>query len=916
MQVAPLPHNEAERLQALQAYGALDKPRDPLLDEVTELAARICDVPIALVTLLDHHRQWFKSSFGLEGITETPRDGSFCSHAILSETLFEVPDAAHDVRFHDNPLVLSDPGMRFYAGVPLRDGQGHALGTLCVIDRHPRVLTESQRDALQTLARVVLPLLEQRRLSQELRLSEERLKTIASVTDDVMWEWDLESDVLWLSENFDRLFGWPGEQVARFRALWAGRLHAEDRRRVMVSLQTAIDGKRSRWACEYRLLGRGGGYRTVFDRGFVVRDATGKAVRMTGCMVDLTVRREIEEQALERERRQALIADFGRQALADPNPESLLAQAVRIISETLDFEYCKILELGDDGRDLILKASVGWPKEAIGQVMTHADDDTQSSQVLALGQPLVIQNFADEIHTSLSEMARSQRILSGVSVLIPGPAAPYGVLGVHSERAHSVTPDAVSFVQSMANIIATALTRRNANEKLAYLAQFDALTGLPNRTLFRDLLAQSIARAGRNETMVAVLVLNLDSFKLVNNSHGFSTGDRLLVQVAQRLMTCVRAGDVVCRMTGDEFGVILTDLAKIEDAAQIVQQVLNTLSLPFEFSGGETFLSASAGISLYDSDSDEADELIRNAEIAMYRAKEQGRNHYQFYAPQMNQRMLERMQLRSKLRRAIERDEFRLEFQPKVSRDRGRICGAEALLRWDHPERGPVPPGEFIPVLEETGLILPVGLWVLESACAQLRQWQQAGLEVPPIAINLSARQFLQEDLDVRMRDIMAAHGVLPDQIELEITESKLMQDPRQSARILKKLKQLGVLLSVDDFGTGYSSLAYLKQFPLDALKIDRSFISDITQSQDDAAIALAIIDLAHNLGLKVVAEGVEKEAQVRFLVRHGCDVLQGFHFSRPLSPAAFGRLLRERDGWSSAAFDDAHPLRLAQSHN
>ncbi len=916
MQVAPLPHNEAERLQALQAYGALDKPRDPLLDEVTELAARICDVPIALVTLLDHHRQWFKSSFGLEGITETPRDGSFCSHAILSETLFEVPDAAHDVRFHDNPLVLSDPGMRFYAGVPLRDGQGHALGTLCVIDRHPRVLTESQRDALQTLARVVLPLLEQRRLSQELRLSEERLKTIASVTDDVMWEWDLESDVLWLSENFDRLFGWPGEQVARFRALWAGRLHAEDRRRVMVSLQTAIDGKRSRWACEYRLLGRGGGYRTVFDRGLVVRDATGKAVRMTGCMVDLTVRREIEEQALERERRQALIADFGRQALADPNPESLLAQAVRIISETLDFEYCKILELGDDGRDLILKASVGWPKEAIGQVMTHADDDTQSSQVLALGQPLVIQNFADEIHTSLSEMARSQRILSGVSVLIPGPAAPYGVLGVHSERAHSVTPDAVSFVQSMANIIATALTRRNANEKLAYLAQFDALTGLPNRTLFRDLLAQSIARAGRNETMVAVLVLNLDSFKLVNNSHGFSTGDRLLVQVAQRLMTCVRAGDVVCRMTGDEFGVILTDLAKIEDAAQIVQQVLNTLSLPFEFSGGETFLSASAGISLYDSDSDEADELIRNAEIAMYRAKEQGRNHYQFYAPQMNQRMLERMQLRSKLRRAIERDEFRLEFQPKVSRDRGRICGAEALLRWDHPERGPVPPGEFIPVLEETGLILPVGLWVLESACAQLRQWQQAGLEVPPIAINLSARQFLQEDLDVRMRDIMAAHGVLPDQIELEITESKLMQDPRQSARILKKLKQLGVLLSVDDFGTGYSSLAYLKQFPLDALKIDRSFISDITQSQDDAAIALAIIDLAHNLGLKVVAEGVEKEAQVRFLVRHGCDVLQGFHFSRPLSPAAFGRLLRERDGWSSAAFDDAHPLRLAQSHN
>ncbi len=915
MQIAPLPHDEAERLQALHACALLDTARDPLLDDITALAAQICGTPIALVTLVDRHRQWFKSAHGLEGFSETTRDISFCAHAILSDGVLEVADALHDMRFHDNPLVTALPGIRFYAGMPLRDAAGHALGTLCVLDRQARALSEGQRAALQMLARLVMPLLEQRRTGEALRFSEERLEILSRATDDVMWDWEVESDTLWFSENFDRVFGWAPDHGARDRASWAGRLHPEDQRRVMVSLQAALEGPQSLWSCEYRMLGSGGGYRTVFDRGFVVRDGGGQALRMTGCMVDLTVRRKIEEQALEHERRQGLIADFGRQALADPDPEALLAQAVRILSEALDFEYCKILELDSNGRDLILKAAVGWPEEAIGQAMTHADADTQSSRVLELGQPLVVQNFAEEAEPSRSELAREHRILSGVSVLIPGPQTPYGVLGVHAVRAHSVTPDVVRFVQSMANIIATALTRRNANEKLAYLTQFDVLTGLPNRTLFRDLLAQSIARAERNEKKLAVLVLNLDGFKLVNNSHGFGTGDRLLVQVAQRLTACVRAGDVVCRMTGDEFGIILSDLARAEDAAHIVQHVLHTLSLPLEFSGGETFLSASAGISLYDSDSDQADELIRNAEIAMYRAKEQGRNRCQFYAPRMNQRVLERMQLQSSLRRAIERDEFHLEYQPKVSREQGRICGAEALLRWNHPERGAVSPAEFIPVLEETGLILTVGLWVLESACAQLRQWREAGIEMPPLAINLSARQFQQEDLDVRMRDIMAAYGVPPQQIELEITESMLMQDPRQSVKILRKLKQLGVLLSVDDFGTGYSSLAYLKQFPLDALKIDRGFISEITQNQDDAAIALAIIDLAHNLGLKVVAEGVETEAQGRFLVRHGCDALQGFHFSRPIGPDAFARLLQQGNPLASAVlFDDTQRLRLARS--
>jgi EAL domain-containing protein (putative c-di-GMP-specific phosphodiesterase class I) len=278
----------------------------------------------------------------------------------------------------------------------------------------------------------------------------------------------------------------------------------------------------------------------------------------------------------------------------------------------------------------------------------------------------------------------------------------------------------------------------------------------------------------------------------------------------------------------------------------------------------------------------------------MQRARETGRNSYQFYAPQMNQRVVERMELESSLRHALDRKEFLLHFQPKLSADMGHMCGAEALLRWRHPQRGLVSPADFIPVLEETGLILPVGLWVLETACAQLRHWQDAGLPTVPIAINLSARQFQQADLDERVNEILHRHGISPTMIELELTESMLMHDPAQATRTLGKLKHTGVRLSVDDFGTGYSSLAYLKQFPLDTLKIDRAFIKSIPHDPNDVAIALAIVNLAHNLNLDVVAEGVETDAQARFLIEQGCDILQGFCFSRPVDADAFTTLLEK----------------------
>ena len=592
-----LPQEEAERLMALEAYHILDTPRDPLFDHMTELAAQICDAPMALISLVDRHRQWFKSSLGVSGISETPRAFSFCAHAIRGKGVMEVPDTLLDPRFSDNPLVTGYPHFRSYAGMPLYTSDGFALGTLCVLDHQPRTISEAQRRALSQLSRLVVALLEQRKTDQ----------------------------------------------------------------------------------------------------------------------------------------------------------------------------------------------------------------------------------------------------------------------------------------------------------KLAYLAQFDALTGLPNRYLLRDRMTQSMARAERSGKLMTVLVLNLDDFKLISNGHGHAVGDQLLAEVAHRLLSCTRAGDTVSRLVGDEFGIALSDIGHPEEAAQVAQKFLGTLVRPFTLdSGVEIYLSASLGVALFPADGRDSDELLKNAEVALHRAKEQGRDSCQFYAPQMNQRALSRLRLESSLRQAVTRQEFRLHYQPKIGVSGGQVSGVEALLRWNDPKQGLVPPEDFIPVLEDTGLILPVGMWVLETACAQMRAWHDAGIEVPSMAVNLSVRQFLQPELDLRVGEIIRRHGLAPEAIEIEITESMLMHDPQQAVQILGRLKQLGVRLSVDDFGTGYSSLAYLKQFPLDALKIDRAFIRNVTSDADDAAIAVAIVNLAHNLNLKVVAEGVETEAQVNFLIRQGCDTLQGFYFAKPMDASTCGQMIRE----------------------
>ncbi|HKW36933.1 MAG TPA: EAL domain-containing protein [Burkholderiales bacterium] len=431
-------------------------------------------------------------------------------------------------------------------------------------------------------------------------------------------------------------------------------------------------------------------------------------------------------------------------------------------------------------------------------------------------------------------------------------------------------------------------------EKVAYLAQFDALTGLPNRNLFQDRLVQAMALARRNDWPMAVLFIDLDRFKLVNDTQGHSAGDKLLKLAAERLRGCIRGSDTVGRLGGDEFAAILSELSIPSDAGLVAQKIIDVLRQPFDLDGKETYVSASIGITLYPADSDSAEALIMSADAAMYRAKEQGRNNYQYFTRDMNQRALHRVQMEASLRRALERGEFRLVFQPKAHLATGKICGFEALLRWQRPEKGLVPPAEFIPVLEDTGLIVPVGEWVLRSACAQIRAWQTEGLKVPPVSVNLSARQFEQKNLSDAVHKVLGEMGVDPELIEFEITESLLMHDPEGAARTLARLKESGVKLSMDDFGTGYSSLGYLKRFPIDTLKIDRSFVHDISTDANGATLTRAIIHLAQNLRLKVVAEGVETVDQLSFLKVNGCDEMQGYLFATPTGAEECGKMLRD----------------------
>jgi diguanylate cyclase len=453
-------------------------------------------------------------------------------------------------------------------------------------------------------------------------------------------------------------------------------------------------------------------------------------------------------------------------------------------------------------------------------------------------------------------------------------------------------------VESLEHVV-TARTEglEAANRQLRHLATHDALTGLPNRVLFEDRIAQAIAHADRDGQQCAVLVLDLDRFKLVNDSLGHRAGDELLNEVARRLSGVVRSVDTVARMGGDEFVLIVNSTSGKQDAVDLAQRAIIALSEPIKISGVDLRCSSSIGIAFYPADGASAESLIAHADAAMYCAKQRGRNNVQCFEPSMDKVTRERVKLESELHEALARQQFELHYQPKVDTATEYVHSAEALIRWRHPERGMIMPNDFIPMAEECGLIVTIGEWVMREACRQCKQWQRDGLQPLRVAVNVTASQFRHGNLLSVIRRAVEEVDLDPRYLELEITESAVMTNPEESTGILEQLSRMGVLVSVDDFGTGYSSMSYLRRFPIDKLKIDRGFVKDLMTRADDVSIVRAIISLAHSLRLKVVAEGVETSEQLDALKSMGCDQYQGFHFSAALPAAAFGELMRCRPG-------------------
>jgi diguanylate cyclase (GGDEF)-like protein/PAS domain S-box-containing protein len=663
-------------------------------------------------------------------------------------------------------------------------------------------------------------------------------------------------DAIWtmefVSDGCHKLTGYrPDELVFNNRVSYDQITLPEDRARVSRTIHAALEANET-FDVEYRIHRADGHIRWVLERGVGLRDESGRLARIEGFIQDITERMSANEALREAVRRYSSLFEHATEGIFQTTPEGRYLDANPALARIY----------GHASPDALIEHLHDIPRQL------YVLPERRATFVRLMQKQGAVRNFESQVYRH-----------DGRIIWI-------------SENARAVK-NADGSVQFFEGTVVDITERKQHEAELEYQASHDSLTGLPNRSLLRDRIEQAIAKARRDGKLVAVVFVDLDHFKLINDSLGHHVGDRLLLEVADRLMACVRGHDTVARQGGDEFVLVLTEQHDEEETLAIVSRLLEVISQPWVDEEQEYGLSCSVGISYYPQDGDDPDALLRCADAAMYKAKESGRSTYHFYTPELNQAISERLELENSLRHALERDEFRVYYQPRIDVASGRIIGAEALIRWDCPGKGIIPPDSFISITEETGLIIPIGQWILQEACRQNRAWQRAGLPLISISVNLSPIQFRHAGLVQSVADALQQADLDPACLELELTESFVMHDAERINVAMQSLKALGVDIAVDDFGTGYSSLSYLKRFPVDRLKVDKSFVRDIDSDPDDAAIVRAIITLGHALGLKVVAEGVETQAHLEFLQQHGCDELQGYYFSRPVPAAEMEALLR-----------------------
>jgi diguanylate cyclase (GGDEF)-like protein len=686
--------------------------------------------------------------------------------------------------------------------------------------------------------------------------------------------------------------------------MWAKRLHPEDRQRVLRYESEYVAGRRT-GPLEYRMLHREGRIVWIRDDAVLVREEDG-VVRWHGVLSNITEQKRAEAELGRRAAQQGAVARLGEHALEGASPTELMQEAVSCAAALLDVEISGVLELVDDERCFVLRAGVGWPENAIGTHRTALGTASQAGYTILSRTPVIVRDWAAETRFRRTPALCALGARSGATVTIDTPAGPLGVLGVQSTSVRDYARGDLDFLQSLANVLADALRRQTVEDDIRHRALHDSLTGLPNRVLFLDRLEHALSRLERRDGLAAILFIDLDRFKLVNDSLGHQVGDELLAAVAPRLKDAVRGSDTVARFGGDEFGILLEDIRDERDAIEMAERIAAVFTRPFVLGGSEQFVTTSIGIAMARG-GELSQELIRDADAAMYRAKERGSARYELFDEAMRDRAIARLRVENDLRRALERHELRLEYQPVVSLRDHAMVGVEALVRWHHPERGLIPPSEFIPVAEDDGLIEPIGQWVLERACREAAAWQRRGAGLPPlgISVNLSAVQFAKRSLAEAVAGILRATGLEPAKLSLEITESVILRDTEAVTEALHDLKALGVRLVIDDFGTGYSSLAYLTRLPLDVLKVDRSFVDGVGNEARDTAISEAIVAMSRALSLDVVAEGVENAMQAQALVELGCEFAQGFHFSAAIPAQKVLQILQHGPPWRAAVADE-----------
>lgn len=650
----------------------------------------------------------------------------------------------------------------------------------------------------------------------------------------------------WVSDNVNSIMGCP-VSVALAPDWWSSRVHPDDLDRVITNFNQLP--LRAEVYCEYRFMfHHQSGYRWLRDQRRLNGDVSRNSYEVLGSWLDITDMHAAQTRLHERE------------------------QLLRKIIET-EPECVKLVDV--DGNILEVNPA--------GLVMLQSSDPGE-----IIGQS-ILDFVAPEFKSRLQVVMR--RVISGEPAMLEMDVI--GAKGrkrrVESHAAPLYGPD--GRVSTLLMVTRDISERADAESQVHYLAHYDLLTGLPNRALFRDRLLQAMAQAKRTSTLVAVMFLDIDHFKDVNDSLGHAIGDQMLKEMAQRIRACVRETDTVARFGGDEFGLIQTNLNTVEGTADLADRLITDIGKPFHIDGHEIHTAASIGVTIYPFDDHNAEDILKNADMAMYKAKREGRGRYQFYIAELNKIIQQRTAIERDLRTALAKDQLRLHYQPQLDLSTGQVVGVEALLRWQHPERGDISPVEFIPVAESTGLIMPIGEWVLRTACQQARAWQDAGLRPVRVAINLSAVQFRHKNLHETITQALADSHLDPCWLEVELTESLIMKDVRTTIETLQNLHELGVQISIDDFGTGYSSLSYLTRFPISKIKLDKSFVRDVDK-KDGAAIAHTVITLGHSLNMKVMAEGVETVEQLRFLREHGCNEVQGYYFGRPMPASAIERML------------------------